>query len=94
MTPIPFKKVRTAANGLLAQLSRTYHRDIPLGTIEAGLLLLDLRMADEGGFILCGRDGHTTVPLTFHGAPVPAVLSLSWHRMDGSGSYEITAYVS
>jgi hypothetical protein len=87
-------RARRAANGALSEISARYWEALPVADVEAALQLLGITVpADEAG-LLCGRDGQTTYPLVFQGRTAKSVLSLSWHRLDATGKYEVVAYVS
>lgn len=78
----------------LAEMGRTYHPSIPLDRIQA--------LLEENGFdgasvegVYMGRDGRANDPvLNADGTPTGRYLSISWHRMDVTGNWEIVAYVS
>lgn len=78
---------RTRANRQLHQLCLTYFDGLPLAQIDEILRLNDFTSMEAA--IYCGRDGHTNEqvgPKTW--------LSLSWHKMEVTGRYEVVAYVS
>jgi hypothetical protein len=84
------KQARRAAhfvNGILHVLSANYHMGLPIGDIDAALVENDFNATEPA--IYCGRDGHTHEHI---GSGY--YLSLSWHKMDVTGRYEVTAYVS
>jgi hypothetical protein len=87
-----WKQARKAANGALAEIGQRYWDELPTATIEATLQWVGIETT-EGG-LLCGRDGHTTYPLTFRGEAAPSLLSLSWHKLEQTGRYEVVVYVS
>ena len=77
---------RKIANELLANLPN-YHHGIPNGDIDAILQACGFSGLAEG--IYCGRDGqvHEQVgPKTW--------LTMTWHKMEVTGNYEIVCYVS
>lgn len=97
-------RARIAANAMLDRLTtpggRTHYFD---GIPVREMLQIVARAGfsydpDEGQMILCGRDGRTTVGLTFGGADAECVLVFTWYKMDVkmdvTGRYEIVAYVS
>jgi len=74
-------------NEQLAELGRRYHDGLALAEIDAILKAHGFQDMEPG--VYCGRDGrsHEQVgPNTW--------LTLSWHKMEVSGLYEVTAYVS
>lgn len=81
------RNARRKVNELLHQLGLTYHESIPLHAIDQALTTYGFNCTE--GAIYCGRDGNSLEqvgPKTW--------LSLSWHKMDVSGHYEVVAYVS
>ena len=82
------RKAQNAANDSLAGLSRIYHDGIPVGLIVDILTANGFDREPMDG-IYCGREGrlHEQVgPKTW--------IALSWFKMERTGRYEITAYVS
>jgi hypothetical protein len=79
-------RARKIANKLLAAMA-TYHRFIPIADIDAILNQAGLKGMEEG--IYCGREGRVNEQVG-----VNTWLCLSWYKMEVSGDYEITAYVS
>lgn len=85
-------KTKKEVNEYLYELSRQYHKSIPLADIRANLQASGLDIEDV---ILTGRDGRDTFDLTMGGQTVSnSVLILSWHKMEPSGNWEINAYLS
>lgn len=81
------RSARNFANEALAELSKRYHDGIPIREIDVILVLWEFDATEAA--IYCGRDGksHEQVgPNTW--------LSLTWHKMEETGRYEITAYLS
>lgn len=81
------RKNRIAANEALAALGREYHEGLALSKIEEVLVKNGFSPLEPA--IYCGREGRSTEqvgPRTY--------LSLSWYKMDVSGKFEITAYLS
>ena len=82
------RKAQNAANDSLADLSRRYHDGIPVGLI-ADILTANGFNRELMDGIYCGREGrlHEQVgPKTW--------ITLSWFKMERTGRYEITTYVS
>ena len=77
---------RKRANRALAAL-QTYHNDIPNADIDAILTANGFQPTAEG--IYCGRDGRINEQVGKN-----TWLSMSWHRMEVSGRYEIVSYLS
>jgi hypothetical protein len=88
----------------LAEISRNYHRAIPLDDIfkslkKEGVVPVQEDMTPWAGLLL-GRDGRASIELVrsdefgiYH--PVAnAMLVLSWYKMEQTGNYEVNAYVS
>ena len=87
MTAVPEATARKRVNDKLSEISRQYHPAIPIADIDTALTSNGFHATEPA--IYCGRDGrsHEQVgPRTW--------LSLSWHKMDESGRYEVTCYVS
>ena len=82
-------------NSKLAEISRTYHKEIPLsdifGLIESESGIVVDESGEKWSGFLCGREGRLSAKIqgikTVHG------LYLSWYKMQVSGNYEITAYI-
>jgi hypothetical protein len=79
---------RNKVNKVLAAMSRVYHKTLPLNEIRD--------LLDSNGFngeamegIYTGRDGKSHVQVGKH-----SYLMFNWHKMEESGNWEITAYVS
>jgi len=87
MTAAAERRNRTRVNEQLYNLGRTYHDFLPIQRIN--------EILDENGFnetepaIYCGRNGQT-----LENVGQRTFLSLSWHKMDVTGRYEVVAYVS
>ena len=78
---------RNWANNELAELSKRYHDGIPIREIDA--ILIENEFNPTHPAIYCGREGssHEQVgPNTW--------LSITWYKMEETGRYEITAYLS
>jgi len=84
------KTAKTKAQNRLTEMSRTYHDRIPVQEMRQAVSPATF---DEE-FILCGREGRTTFDLTENGKSLNFMLCVSWYRMDVSGRYEVSAYLS
>lgn len=80
-------KARRKANSALAKLGSEYHPTIPCHEINNILWMNDFRQMESG--IFCGRDGQHKEQVGDR-----TWLSLSWHKMDVTGNYEIVVYLS
>jgi hypothetical protein len=78
---------RKAVNTELAVLGRSYHDSLPLSLIDGILTNHGFKSLEEG--IYCGREGRVHEQVGTR-----TWLSFSWYKMDHSGRYEVTAYVS
>jgi hypothetical protein len=89
-------RVKTVNAYLADVVGRKYWQHIPLDDIFAKLRENGLEPVQEDGTpwsgMLLGRDGRTNIELTTDGPK--RFLSLSYHKMDVTGNYEVTAYVS
>jgi len=87
MTSAQERKARVKANAKLVELGRVYHDGLALDKLDAIL--------SENGFntlesaIYCGRDGRSHEQVGER-----TWLSLTWHKMEQTGRYEIVAYLS
>ena len=81
------RQSRKQANREFDALGKTYHGSIPLTRIDEILTANGFRTLEEG--IYCGRDGQVNEQVGDR-----TYFSLSWHKMDESGRYEIVARVS
>jgi len=79
---------RNKVNKELNVLCRQYHKFIPVKAISEILIRNGFDVTELEG-IYTGRDGRTHDKVGDN-----TYLSLSWHKMDASGNYEINAYVS
>jgi hypothetical protein len=79
---------RNRVNKELSVLCRQYYKFIPVKAISEILIHNGFDATELEG-IYTGRDGHTHDKVGDK-----TYLSLSWHKMDVSGNYEINAYVS
>jgi hypothetical protein len=86
----PFKSAertnRQHANHEL-QMMGTFHDSIPIYEIDCILTANGFRATEAA--IWCGRDGHSNDQVGDR-----TWLSVSWHKMEVTGRYEIVAYVS
>lgn len=80
-------KARRKANVKLAEIGTRYHDGLALDEIN--------NVLTEAGFdtlesaIYCGREGHSSEQVGNS-----TYLSLTWHKMEVSGRYEVTVYLS
>jgi hypothetical protein len=87
MTTTEERKARSRANAKLSELGKVYHDGLALAKLDAILT--------ENGFntlesaIYCGRDGRSHEQVGER-----TWLSLTWHKMEVTGRYEIVAYLS
>jgi len=79
---------RNKVNDALTKMSRTYHKHLPIQEIRDLLEANGFDTSELEG-IYTGRDGKSHDKVGDH-----SYLSLSWHKMEGSGNWEVTAYVS
>lgn len=91
------KNLKKVNNGLF-DLSKTYHVAIPLNDAFDLLESHGFTPVQEDGTpwsgIFCGREGRAVIDLTYGGILSRKCLVISWYKMDVSGKYEVTAYVS
>lgn len=92
------KKDKDAVNDFLSKLTHnTYFDAIPVSAILEFLHEHGFQAEDptEEEFILCGREGRM-VMICKHRDSEKQRFSwvLSWHKMDVSGRYEVTTYLS
>jgi hypothetical protein len=78
---------RRRANNKLTAINREYHDGLPLAQINAILTKHGFSVMEAS--IYCGRDGHTHEQVGLQ-----TWLSLTWHKMEETGRYEIVAYLS
>jgi DNA-binding ferritin-like protein len=79
---------RNKVNDALTKMSKVYHRHLPIQEIRDLLEANGFDTSELEG-IYTGRDGKSHDKVGEH-----TYLSLSWHKMEESGNWEITAYVS
>lgn len=87
MTAREEARLRLQANGELYGLGLTYHNSLPIADIDGILYRSGFEETEPA--IYCGRDGHVVEKIGER-----SWLSLTWHKMDETGRYEVTAYVS
>lgn len=91
--------IRTKISKKLHDISRHYHKSIPLVDIFNALKAFGILPVQEDGTewegMLSGKEGRATIDLVNveDKKPYTSSLILSWHKME-SGSWEITAYLS
>lgn len=86
-------------NGVIADLTRSYQDQIPLGSIFTALHDAGLFPVQEDGTpwsgMLCGREGRAEINLVdANKRPVPHRLILSWYRFETTNRYETVSYIS
>lgn len=81
------KKNRNAANGELHELGREYHNGLALDKIEKILTRHGFEPLEPA--VYCGRDGRSSEKVGER-----TYFAMAWHKMDVSGKFEITAYLS
>ena len=89
-------KAHKKANKTLHELTYdTFFSAVPLDRVYDAVESVGFYIdPEEKSCILCGRDGQAKWSLFFGGKDAKRWLILSWHKMDESGKYEITTYVS
>lgn len=87
MTTYEETKARRTVNVKLYRLGLTYHNSLPIADIDH--ILQTSGFTETEPAIYCGRDGHVVEKIGPH-----SYLSLTWHKMDETGRYEVVAYVS
>lgn len=88
--PSPIKK---KAQDFLHKIGTEYHKSIPIKEILDYLKVLGITLA-EPDFLFTGRDGRDTFELMYGGSLASSNLIIAWHKMDVTGNWEITAYLS
>jgi hypothetical protein len=78
---------RSRVNADLFTLCGTYHDFLPITQIDAILKQYGFDEMEPG--IYCGRDGRVNERVAER-----SYLSLSWHKLEVTGRYEVVAYVS
>lgn len=78
---------RSRVNSDLVALCGTYHDGLPISQIDSILKLHGFDATESA--IYCGRDGRSNEQVGQR-----TWLSLSWHKMEITGRYEVVAYVS
>ena len=87
------REIRNRIADGLSTICKTYWKSIPLKEMEKVLNANGVKM--EQDFMLTGRDGQDNFELEYQGVKLPMTfLHLSWHKMDESGNWEITAYLT
>jgi hypothetical protein len=77
---------RRKANAALAALPN-YHVQIPNGDLDGILAAHGFRALEEG--IYCGREGRISEQVGER-----TWFTMTWHRMEVTGRYEIVSYLS
>ena len=78
---------RSLVNRDLREICSEYHEGLALSQIDETLTVHGFKALESG--VYCGRDGQIHEQVGEH-----TWLSLTWHKMDVSGRYELVAYVS
>jgi hypothetical protein len=78
---------RTRVNNALYELGRVYHSGLPIMQIDEILTSNGFNATQPA--IYCGREGRSNEQVGDR-----SFLSLSWHKMDQTGNYEVVAYVN
>jgi len=86
------RKAMKQANKALYELGRTYHDGLPISTIDSILTSNGFNATEPA--IYCGRDGQVIEPVSKDIPRTYVYLSMSWHKMEVTGRYEIVAYLS
>lgn len=82
------RKNRMAANDALWRLtSNVYHNSLPIATIDGILMAAGFNTLEEA--IYCGRDGKVHEKVGNN-----TWFTMTWHKMEETGRYEVVAYVS
>jgi hypothetical protein len=87
MTATEERKARGRANTKLAALGSKYHDGLALDKMDAILTEHGFKTLESA--IYCGRDGRSHEQVGER-----TWLSLTWHKMEQTGRYEIVAYLS
>ena len=85
-------KGKKLANNALYELGREYHQGIPFDLVESIMRRAEFEVDLDGIYV--GREGKETYPISFNEEDTGLVLLLSWYKMEVTGNYEITSYVS
>lgn len=92
------RAARKANDAIYDLIHNKYFQSIPLDQLFAIVEEAGFRFDPEEkqGVFLTGRDGKATWELfdPESGRPADRMLVLSWHKMEGTGRYELVAYVS
>ena len=89
MTTQERNKAKTVANSKLDKMFKTYQDGLPIQAVIDLLHSVGFTETDGLVGIYCGRDGNV------HECVGNNVwLSFTWHKMEGTGRYEVVAYVS
>lgn|SRR5574341_511351 len=91
------RAARKANDAIYDLIHNKYFQSVPLNELFAAVEDAGFSFdPEEKDFILLGRDGRETWRLfdPESGKPADHMLVLSWHKMEGTGRYEVVAYVS
>ena len=89
MTTKERNQAKTAVNNQLADKFKTYQDGLPIADVIALLNAAGFVETDGLVGVYCGRDGSV-----HEGVGEGVYLSLTWHKMEVTGRYEVVAYVS
>jgi hypothetical protein len=81
------RKARVRANNALYKLCREYHAGLPLGSLDSVLIQNGFTGLEEA--IYCGRDGNVHEQVGRR-----TWLTMTYHKMEYSGRYEIVVYLN
>jgi hypothetical protein len=91
------RAAKKANDAIYDLIHNKYFQSIPVNEIFGIVKSAGFRFDPEAEeFFLLGRDGRETWELfdPESGRPAAHMLVLSWHKMEGTGRYEVVAYVS
>ena len=79
----------------LWELGRVYHDSLPIDAVESMLTANGLEGGEALEGVYTGRDGRSSGQLSdASGSPIGQYLHMSWHKMEETGHWEFTAYIS
>lgn len=87
MTPTQERIGRRQANNRFHAMGRTYHDGLPIQQINDVLFDHGFELLEPA--IYCGRDGMVNEKVGAF-----SWFTLTWHKMEETGRYEVVAYVS
>ena len=86
-TTVKLKQAANRVNGVLYRLGLKYHDYIPVYEIDSALVNNGFEATEPA--IYCGADGQIHEEVG-HGM----YLTMTWHKMEETGRYEIVAYLN